>query len=137
MKTKSNNVNDSELRDKIWVLIHHYNHSVNSFANTIDVTQQTLNAQTKTAPISLSVIAGILKYYPEISAEWLLRGEGNMNRGESASGGIATASGANSVAAINSEVHSGAEYRALQDKIQMLQQLLDEKERTIRILIER
>lgn len=49
-------------------------------------------------------------------------------------GNKAIASGKNSVAAVNSEVNGN---KALEEKVQLLEQLLKEKERTIQILMQK
>lgn len=60
-----------------------YNLSVSSLAKKIGVVQATLNRQlTGENSISLDTVYAILYYYKEISAEWLLRGEGEMIKGE-------------------------------------------------------
>lgn len=57
--------------------------SVNAFAKSIGVGQQTLSKQLKLdgCGVSFTTVVGILTAYPELSAEWLLRGEGEMEKG--------------------------------------------------------
>ena len=53
------------------------------FSETINVTQQTFNRQINgTGAISIDVVYAILCKYTQVSAEWLLRGEGDMYKGE-------------------------------------------------------
>lgn len=53
--------------------------SVREFANMINVKQVTLNQQiTGSRSLSLDVISAILNSFEDISAEWLLRGVGEM-----------------------------------------------------------
>lgn len=54
--------------------------SINSFSKKINIVQTTLNRQINgdTSSIPVDTIEAILHYFPEISAEWLLRGEGDM-----------------------------------------------------------
>ena len=53
--------------------------SVLDFSNKIGVPQTTLNNQIKSPRgVSVSVILLTLSTFPDISAEWLLRGKGNM-----------------------------------------------------------
>lgn len=55
--------------------------SERAFAAKCGITQQTLNKQLKgEREISLSVISAILNTYTEVSAEWLLRGEGEPTK---------------------------------------------------------
>lgn len=55
--------------------------SILDFSNQIGIAQTTLNCQLySTRGISINVILLTLKTFPEISAEWLLRGEGDMIR---------------------------------------------------------
>ena len=53
--------------------------SATSFSSEIGISQSTLSSQfsSKTG-IQLSVITATLKRFPDISAEWLLRGKGEM-----------------------------------------------------------
>lgn len=57
--------------------------SINSFSKKINIVQTTLNRQINgdTSSIPVGTIEAILHYFPEISAEWLLRGEGEMIKG--------------------------------------------------------
>lgn len=53
--------------------------SVNSLSKAINVAQTTLNSQLRgNASLSIIVVERILSTYPEVSAEWLLRGKGDM-----------------------------------------------------------
>lgn len=61
--------------------------SILAFSKAIGVPQSTLNQQLngrngKNIGVQISVIAAILEAYPNLSAEWLMRGEGSMERGE-------------------------------------------------------
>ena len=60
-------------------LIEYKNVSINAFSKLISIEQTTLNNQIigKRA-LSLDVILSIIDLIPEVSAEWLLRGEGSM-----------------------------------------------------------
>lgn len=58
--------------------------SVLDFSKTIGVNQVTLNNQIiGNRKLSLETIISITNTYPDISAEWLLRGEGDMIKKES------------------------------------------------------
>lgn len=57
--------------------------SITALSKAINVPQPTLNRQINTdAPITLSNILLILSLFSDISAEWLLRGEGSMYKSE-------------------------------------------------------
>lgn len=63
--------------------------SILAFANAIGIPQSTLNQQLngrngKNIGVQISVITATLSAYPELSAEWLLRGEGEMKKGVNA-----------------------------------------------------
>lgn len=60
--------------------------SITALSKIIQVPQPTLNRQINTeAPMTLSNILLILNHFPDISAEWLLRGVGNMYKNVEAS----------------------------------------------------
>lgn len=57
----------------------HYNSSVNKFAAALGIRQTTLNDQINgKSKISAAALLALLDVHPEISAEWLLRGKGEM-----------------------------------------------------------
>jgi hypothetical protein len=58
--------------------------SVTSLSKVLNIGQTTLNKQLKEDGygVSLSTILLLLSAYPELSAEWLLRGEGEMKKGD-------------------------------------------------------
>lgn len=65
-------------------LIDSYKLSKNAFANKINMEQTTVNNQLiGKRSVSIDLILNILLAFPEISAEWLLRGEGEMIKGSS------------------------------------------------------
>ena len=57
--------------------------SILAFSKAIEVGQQTLHKQLKEdgCGVSITTVANILDTYPDLSAEWLLRGEGEMKKG--------------------------------------------------------
>ena len=70
---------------RIKKLIQAKSNSVSGFAETIGVNQGTLNQYVKgDRKLSLSVVCKILESYPDVSAEWLLRGtnEAEFNSNE-------------------------------------------------------
>lgn len=62
--------------------------SVTALSKIIGVVQQTLNRQISgDGAMPLSTVDKFLSSFPEISAEWLLRGEGEMIKGEDKANG--------------------------------------------------
>ena len=60
-----------------------YDLSITALAKKLGLAQPTLNRQiTGENVMSLSTIDAILYHFPDLSAEWLLRGEGSMMNGE-------------------------------------------------------
>ena len=58
--------------------------SITSFAKMVGMLQVTCNRQIRgDQAVSLGLIEGFLSTFPDISAEWLLRGEGEMYRDNS------------------------------------------------------
>lgn len=56
----------------------------NGFANTINMVPSTVSRQLKgEQALSAKLIEGFLSTFPDISAEWLLRGEGEMYKNSS------------------------------------------------------
>lgn len=72
--------------DRIKTLVNAKARSVREFAELIGVKQVTLNQQVVgDRKLSLDVILAILNSFEDISAEWLLRGVGNMYNNAEAS----------------------------------------------------
>lgn len=60
--------------------------SITAFSKMIGMQQVTCNRQIRgDQAVSLGLIEGFLKVFDNISAEWLLRGEGEQTRGDSSS----------------------------------------------------
>lgn len=58
--------------------------SINSLAKQINVAQATLNPQLRgDRTLAANIVVKILEAFPDISAEWLLRGEGEMYKSNS------------------------------------------------------
>lgn len=65
--------------NRVKYLINEKARSVREFAEKIGVKQVTLNQQISgDRKLSLDIVFSILNSFPDISAEWLLRGKGNM-----------------------------------------------------------
>ena len=74
--------------------------SISAFSKMIGMQQVTCNRQIRgDQAVSLGLIEGFLEKFDDISAEWLLRGEGSMYRKEESAGGVEKAISANMVAA--------------------------------------
>jgi hypothetical protein len=60
--------------------------SILAFSKEININQTTLNKQLKDGGcgVQVSTLKQILDTYPNLSAEWLLRGEGSMEKGANA-----------------------------------------------------
>lgn len=57
--------------------------SENSFAKQIGSNQRTINQQLRgDRKLSLDTVCNVISSFGDISAEWLLRGEGSMNKSE-------------------------------------------------------
>ena len=82
--------------DRIKTLIAAKARSVREFAELIGVKQVTLNQQLAgDRKLSLDIISSILNSFENISAEWLLRGVGDMYKDVEASTNIETEEGDN------------------------------------------
>lgn len=58
--------------------------SINSLSKQINVAQATLNPQLRgDRTLAANIVVKILQAFPDISAEWLLRGEGEMYKSNS------------------------------------------------------
>lgn len=70
---------EKKLRERISAFMDAEGLSVNSLAKKINIQTRTLNNQLKTdTAISALTLLELLFQYPNLSAEWLLRGEGPM-----------------------------------------------------------
>lgn len=56
----------------------------NALADKLGMYQQTISKQLREdgSGVSLTTVVGMLELFPDLSAEWLLRGEGEMKKGE-------------------------------------------------------
>lgn len=70
---------EEDVKSRIREVLKEYSASVTQIANQFNVNQKTLNNQINdTTTLSTSTILLILEAYPDVSAEWLLRGKGKM-----------------------------------------------------------
>jgi transcriptional regulator with XRE-family HTH domain len=67
------------VKQRVMDLVEDKTESVSGFAKAINVAQTTLSEYLNNGKIpSFKVVNGILEAFPDVSAEWLLRGEGAM-----------------------------------------------------------
>ena len=135
---------EKTINDRFKEVKDYFGLSVNKFAKMIGVSQPSAKAiiDGNNEP-SNKAIDGLAKGFPMISMEWLMRGIGNMLDGcgctspEDPSLYHRTPSA--SVDGVSTDLqrtHNGGTTEADKDKeIAMLRQLLEEKERTIQILL--
>lgn len=72
-----------EIVQRIMHLVNDKAKSIRNFAFVIGMPERTINTYIKTGRTpSLEVIDAILRTFPDISAEWLIRGEGSMLKSE-------------------------------------------------------
>lgn len=70
---------ESIISQRVRAIAEKYNLSITALSKRIGIAQQTLNRQiTGENAMSYYTIEAILGCFPEISAEWLLRGDGEM-----------------------------------------------------------
>lgn len=70
---------ESSIRQRIKEVLRAYNSNTNQLAGDDSNFQNRLSRQiNRTSTISCDTISRVLAAYPEVSAEWLLRGKGNM-----------------------------------------------------------
>lgn len=126
--------------DMLDSLIRHYTKGNKAkFATMIGVSPQTLSKWLGRNTFDAEVL---YKYCEGISAEWLLSGMGEMfrsetNRAIADHGGVSIA-GNNTIAGNNNAVGNvtvSDNSAVLQERVTMLEKLLEEKERTIKILM--
>lgn len=128
--------------DMLDSLIRHYTKGNKAkFATMIGVSPQTLSKWLGRNTFDAEVL---YKYCEGVSAEWLLSGMGEMfrsetNRAISDHGGVSIA-GNNNIAGSNNAVGNvtmGDNTAVLQERVTMLEKLLEEKERLIKVLMEK
>lgn len=73
---------ESAVKQRVKFLIDTMNINVPSLARKYELSERTVFDQINgNSKIGVAVVEALLLAYPEISAEWLLRGEGNQSRG--------------------------------------------------------
>ena len=65
--------------ERINAVLKHFGKTPNGLANMLEMIPSTVNRQLKgDQALSSKVIEGVLSVFPDVSAEWLLRGKGEM-----------------------------------------------------------
>lgn len=73
--------NNCDMNDRVLKLIKEKDLSINGLARIVGMNQSNLSMQFNgSRKLSLETIVSLLNAFSDISAEWLLRGEGNMLR---------------------------------------------------------
>jgi transcriptional regulator with XRE-family HTH domain len=67
-----------ELKDRLNLVINHYNLAQNELARMADVSPSTVSNAVNSGKIGEQILFAILNNFPNVSAEWLLRGTGEM-----------------------------------------------------------
>lgn len=79
---------ESSINQRIRKLIEFKGITDNQFAKTIGITQSVIASMfSRNTEPSSKVLVSILNAYADLSAEWLMRGEGSMIKGEDKSNG--------------------------------------------------
>jgi len=74
----NNYLTETAVYERVEMLIREKGMSRTKFADAIGVGQTTLNQQLNKQSLSLTTLLAILRAYPELSAEWLMRGAESM-----------------------------------------------------------
>ena len=86
----NNEIMETNVNQRIMKLFDIYKLSDNQAAGEFGISQSSISRQKKgDYQVSLALVEAILNKYPEVSAEWLLRGEGDMYKGEGSKAGEA------------------------------------------------
>lgn len=115
---------------RIQTLKEHYGLSTRALAIKCGLNQPTLDRMLKGInALNLNCITSILLAFPEISAEWLLRGEGGMTKQEVTSKELERINKLNNVVESLQEVIDGknATIASLIDRIKQLENQLNSK----------
>ena len=70
---------EATIYQRIMLILEDKQVSVNALSKLIEMSQTTLNTQLKgERALSANVVAKVLSIFPDVSAEWLMRGAGTM-----------------------------------------------------------
>ena len=76
-------MNEKDVKQRIREVLFAKESNPTRLSKDFSVNQKTLNNQINSdVQLSASTILLILEAFPDVSAEWLMRGEGNMKKGE-------------------------------------------------------
>ena len=130
------------INDRMEMLVNErFNGNKAAFAKAISVEPTTMSSylgNKRRSKPSVDMVTKIVVAL-NVDARWLLTGEdsempSNVSVGENSDGNVAIGSH-NSVG--NVTTHAGGDTAVLQERVTMLEKLLEEKERTIKILMEK
>lgn len=104
------------------------------FANSLGISPQTLSKWVSRSTFDAELI---YSKFPQVSAEWLLTGNGDMLVNQREQSGVSVTGSHNQVNGdgAHDNNNGSVDVAVLQERIKAMQQLLDEKERTIKILM--
>jgi hypothetical protein len=79
----NNYIMKNAVTQRVMQVLESKNITPNALADKLGMYQQTISKQLKEdgSGVSLTTIVGMLELFPDLSAEWLLRGEGDMKKG--------------------------------------------------------
>lgn len=131
----------SDVLQRVTLIISTYNLSKKAFSDKIGMEQTTVNNQIiGKRGISIDLILNTLKSFPDLSAEWLMRGEGPMLRPDP-SQSVGDISGStvvgNNVHGSGNNITSHAELAALQGQYLEMLKKRDEQIDRLTAVIER
>lgn len=130
-------MDENGLRDRIKKVLLLKGKTVNSISGGNSALQVKLNRQIRgTSTISAETVEVVAKNFPDLSIEWLLTGDGEMLK--TPANNQVVANGDSAVAAMNSQVNTdvGRTVDQLRLELKLKDQMIEEKERLIKILLE-
>lgn len=131
-------MNSEEIRHRLQKILNTMGKTVNSVAGGNSALQVKLNRQIRgTSTISTDTICLMVELFPTLNLDWLFTGRGEMLKDTNSSTHV-VANGESSVAAMNSSVSTagGQLVDSLKREIELKDQVIEEKERLIKVLME-
>lgn len=125
----------NDTRKRLKEVLAYYSVSENSLAYGDSATQKRLNRQLRDAVITLDTLLLVLDRFPDVSAEWLMRGTGTMlnapvdNHSHHISGGIN--------GNVNSNIGDGQTLEGMVQIIQDMQKQIRDKDARINTLTDK